>query len=341
MAAAPLRIRDGGRREKGFLLEGMLECAAPDCGARYPVLEGVPVVLKDVGGWWRGGRTALTEVRSGDAGVRGYFHALDGAGPAALERKAFLGSYMDFHYADLASPREAPPSRHDALNALYWESAAGLARRAEGERDPLSVDLGCSAGRYTFALAESSGLAVGLDADFGMAAGAARIQRNRKVAYERRERGRRYVSVEAAWDAPQNVLFLVGDALDPPFSAAAIDLVGALNLLDNVGVPLTLLGQMDALLKEGGRMVVGTPFEWRTEIADPSEWLETDRIDGPALVRGILEGSAMEEAGFRYSIEGEIGELPWALRGHSRRSTHFLSYVVAARKLAGAERRAV
>ena len=176
------------------------------------------------------------------------------------------------------------------------------------------------------------GLSVGLDIDFGKVSAAAGIQRKRIVAYERRERGRTFRPVEGAYDPPRNVLFLVGDALDPPFPGESFDLVGALNLLDNVRVPLTLLGQADALLGTGGFLILGTPYEWRAEIADPAEWLETDALDAAALLREIVEGTAVDRLGFRYSVESEVGGLAWTLRGHSRRRTIFLSHVMRARK---------
>jgi len=335
MVQAPLRMRQGFREEGGVTLEGLLECTDSVCGATYPVMEGVPVVLKDVGSWWRQARAAMSSVRSTVPGIHEYFDTLEGDGPSGIDGKSQLGTYMDFHYGEFVDPPPAPNPASGASNRSYWENVVTMARPAAGERYPRSIDLGCSVGRFTFEMAKFSDLAVGLDLDYGKVSAAARTQRGRRIAYERRERGRLFRSVEGPYDAPQNVLFLVGDALDPPFPAESFDLVGALNLLDNVVVPLVLLGQMDALLREGGILILGTPYEWRTEIADPAEWLEAEDLDTPALLRRIFEGSTLHRTGFRYSIEREIEDVPWGLRGHSRRWTYFVSHVMKTRKEGG------
>lgn len=332
MIQAPLRVREASRKEGEFLLEGLLGCTDPACGATYPVVDGVPVVLKDVGNWWRQAKPAMSEARAAGPEVRGYFETLEGSGPEGIDGRSLLGTYMDFHFGQFTGVSAAPDPSNGASNAEYWEKIVEMARPGAGGNYSKSVDLGCSVGRFTFEAAHFSGLSVGLDLDFGKVSAAAGIQRKRIVAYERRERGRTFRHVEGKYDPPRNVLFLVGDALDPPFPGESFDLVGALNLLDNVGVPLTLLGQADALLRPGGLLVLGTPYEWRAEIADPAEWLETDAVDAAALLRGILEGTAADRLGFRYSVEGEIGGLPWTLPGHSRRRTIFLSHVMRARK---------
>ena len=332
MIQAPLGIRDASRWEGEFLLEGLLGCTDPVCGAAYPVVDGVPVILKDVGTWWRRAKAAMSEARAVGPEVRGYFEALEGSGPEGIDGRSLLGSYMDFHFGQFTCDSAAPDPSNGASNSAYWEKVVGMARPGAGGEYSKSVDLGCSVGRFTFEAARFSGLSVGLDLDFGKVSAAAGIQRKRIVAYERRDRGRTFRPIEGMYDPPRNVLFLVGDALDPPFPGDSFDLVGALNLLDNVGVPLTLLGQADALLRAGGLLVLGTPYEWRAEIADPAEWLETDALDAAALLRGILEGTAADRLGFRYSVEGEIGGLPWTLPGHSRRRTIFLSHVMRARK---------
>ena len=262
MIQAPLRVRNASRREGEFLMEGFLGCTDPVCGAAYPVVDGVPVVLKDVGNWWRQAKPAMSEARAVGPEIRGYFEALEGSGPEGIDGRSLLGSYMDFHFGQFTGVSAAPDPSNGASNGAYWEKVVGMARPGAGSKYSKSVDLGCSVGRFTFEAARFSGLSVGLDLDFGKVSAAAGIQRKRIVAYERRERGRTFRPVEGMYDPPRNVLFLVGDALDPPFLGETFDLVGALNLLDNVGVPMTLLGQADALLgshKFAGLLILDKP----------------------------------------------------------------------------------
>ena len=307
MIQASVEVSKVYREEGGDLFEALLACADSRCGATYPVMEGVPIVLKDIGSWWRQSKSTLSSVRSASPGIRDFFDGMEARGAAGIDARSLLGTYMDFHYGEFTGAPAAPDPAACASNGVYWETVVGMARPEGGKRLLRSLDLGCSVGRFTFEAARFSDLAVGLDLDFGKVSAAARIQRNRTVAHERRERGRTFRRVEGVFDPPQNVLFLVGDALDPPFPAGSFDLVGALNLLDNVGVPLMLLGQMDALLRDGGTMLLGAPYEWRTEIADPTEWLETETVDAPTFLRRILEGKELGRTGFRFTVAQTCG----------------------------------
>jgi SAM-dependent methyltransferase len=332
MIHASVEVGKVYREEGKELLEAILACADPRCGATYPVMEGVPIVLKDIGSWWRQSKPSLSSVRSAAPGIRDFFDGLEARGAAGIDARSLSGTYLDFHYGEFVDTPCPPAPFSDAVNDSYWEKIVGMARPESGMRHGRSLDLGCSVGRFAFELARFSGLVVGIDRDFEKVSVAARLRRRRELVFERRELGKAFRRVEGAFDPPQNVLFLVGDALDPPFPAGSFDLVGALNLLDNVGVPLMLLGQMDALLRDGGIMLLGNPYEWRTEIADPAEWLETETVDAPSFLRRILEGKELARTGLRFTVEQEHAEVPWMLRGHARRWTLFLSHMIKARK---------
>ena len=132
---------------------------------------------------------------------------------------------------------------------------------------------------------------------------------------------------------PQNVLFLVADTLDPPFRADAFNLVAGLNLVDNVKLPLVLIGQMDALLSKGGTLILGAPYEWRADICEPAEWLENDELDAPEMVRQILEGKMFTRMGLKYEVLQEFFDVPWVLRHHDRHWSYFLVHLINAKKM--------
>ena len=208
-----------------------------------------------------------------------------------------------------------------------------LARPDDNEKFERSLDLGCSVGRFTFELASFSELAVGVDLNFNIVSEAARIHRTQTVAYARRKRGRWYEEVQIDYRPPQNVLFLVADCLDPPFRADSFDLVAGLNLIDNVKLPLVLIGQMDALLRQSGYLITGAPYEWRSEICEPQEWLESDELDSPEMARGIIEGKLFPQMGLNYEVVHEILDVPWILRHHDRYWSLFLLHLLKARKM--------
>lgn len=326
--AAELRAGEVFVEQNEFVIEGLLDCSHPGCTVgRYPILAGVPVLVRDPTGWWRGSRAALTRLDGASVELRDYFAALDATDPEHHHRTGQLGTWMDLHYghSGSATPPLALPTAED-----YWQTLNGLTE-AFTLNGPV-LDLGCAVGRHTFDLARRAPLAIGLDLNFALVAAAARIQRERTIHYRRRRRGRCFESVEFPYAAPQNVLFMLADALDPPFGPERFALVAALNLLDNVSVPLVLLGQMDALLGQDGVLVLGSPYEWRPENSEPGQWLESAALDAPTTLRQLLTGRLIPELGLDYRIVREIEHLPWVLRQHDRYWSLYSVHLLSARK---------
>lgn len=316
-----LRLRPLQADAQGFVLEGLLDCTA---GCRYPILDGVPVVLRDMAEWWRQSRAGLSRAAVADATLVDYFNRLDAVAPDRYDQRSLLSTYFDAHYGD-PTPPGGWPSAED-----YWRHVvATVESTATGGS---ALDLGCGVGRLGFELARFHDRVVGLDLNFHLVAAAARIQRSGRVDYQRRLRGLQFQPVSLFRPVPDNVLFLVADALDPPFDAASFDTVAALNLLDNVSVPLTLIGQMDALLRRAGTLLIGSPYEWRHDISEPSQWLEDANRDAPGVLRAILAERLIEALPLDYRIVADIADLPWVLRQHQRFWQRFSVHLLAARK---------
>lgn len=307
--------------EQDNVLEGLLDCPS---GCRYPILDGVPVVLRDMADWWRQSRDDLSKAATGDPVLADYFARLDAADPDRHARRALLGTYMDAHYGNPEPPEALPDAE------TYWQGVTALAESSV--TGGIALDLGCGVGRFGFELARFHERVVGLDSNFELVATAARIQRTGRLDYERRLRGRRFTPVTRSWPASHNVLFLVADALDPPFDAERFDTVAALNLLDNVDVPLMLIGQMDALLRPAGTLLIGSPYEWRSDISDPAQWLENADQDAPTTLRRILTEKLIPQLPLDYRIVDERADLPWVLRQHQRFWQWFVVHLLAARK---------
>ena len=324
----PLKLDRVFNRDGDFILEGFLVCSNPDCCCIYPILEGVPVVLKDVGRWWNSERAKLACVNSVAPEMREYFDALSLSQSSSYAERSLLSSYIDLHYG---SPYDVP----DAFAAdptAFWEIVVGMAQPETGAKYGCSLDLGCSVGRCTFELARFSNLAIGIDLNFSAVSFAARFHRTGKICYERRKHGHCFEEAQSSYSPARNVLFLVADALDPPFGAESFDLVAGLNLVDNVKLPLVLIGQMNALLQPGGDLILSSPYEWRADICEPVEWLETDALDAPAMVRNILEGDLFPQMRLKYEILQELSDVPWVMRHHVRYWSLFFLHLIKARK---------
>lgn len=254
----------------GDVVEGILAC--PGCGARHPVLDGVPAIVRDLGAW-------LADPHSG-----------------ALRR-------LDFTAPVTALLAEAAPTNLAAYEeSHYGEQLTPLIPEARAAEGALRLDLGCGPGRLTLEAARGATLAVGLDSSLD------------------------FLRLARAHTQGEPVLWVAGDALDPPFEPGVFHTVAAWNLLDNVRVPFHLLGQMDALLAPGGLMQLSTPYAWGEQTD------EGERIDGPAALKDIVTGLARGPVPMAYVVEHEEDGLPWRLRAGPRRVSELSLHVLRLRK---------
>jgi len=327
---ASLKIDQVFKRVGEFILEGFFICSNSDCGCKYPVLNGIPILLKDIKRWWHSERSNFSVAVSDTPEVREYFAELSHSEPSSHTERSLISSYMDLHYGALADATAPFTTWVDPQK--FWEKVVGIAKPEDGQIFHRSLDLGCSVGRYTFELAQFSELAIGMDLKFNTVSQAAMFQRTKKIFYERRKHGRYFERIETSYSPAQNVLFMVADVLDPPFRAETFDLVAALNLIDNVNLPLVLIGQMDALLRKGGSLIMGSPYEWQADICEPEEWLEADDMDSPEMVKSILEGRLIPQMGLKYEVLENIADIPWPMRRHVRHYSMFLVHLLKARK---------
>lgn len=290
-----------------------------ECGRRYPIIDGVPIVLAHTDTFLRSEITMVVE-RDLQVEVAAML-AADGPDDAAYPRLLeHLSFYMDAHWGDRAEPSEG-----FALQPI-------IDRLARLSPVALAVELGCSVGRVLGELAVHAKRIVGLDIHFGSLRRARHMLDGEPVPYGRRTAGRHYLrAVASAGDraVPDARRQLVcGDALQPPLVPGVYDRVVALNVLDAVRQPRQLLTVVDALCAPHGEVILSSPYAWQSSIMD-----EDERIGGsdPAidLVEILREG---KQLGARYWIEEEA-DVPWTLRRDSRSSVSYRMHYVRARKL--------
>lgn len=314
------RTRDGDRLELRTLEPAqdgaVLACA---CGRRYPVIDGVPIVLGDPGAYL-GGELATVVERdlSPEVAALLALHLPDDHPYARLLEH--LSIYLDAHWGD----RAEPPPEAAAFGAR--ELAERIARLP---RVPRAVELGCSAGRIVAELAARADHVVGIDLQFGAVRRARRILDGERVAYARRLAGRHYApAAVAAGDRAvggARRTLLCADVLDPPLVPGHYDRVVALNMLDSVARPRLLLAVLDGLCRPGGEIILSSPYSWQSSVLDDGE-----RIGGPdpaadvaELLRGGLAG--------RYEIEEEA-DVSWTLRRDARCAVGYRVHYLRARK---------
>lgn len=129
------------------------------------------------------------------------------------------------------------------------------------------LDVGCGVGRvlYECAPARPTSRFCGVDLSYQLCRRAQQILRTGEpVPLEAWAHRGHPGAVLRGTRKLENVWIAQASALGLPFAAASFDVVAATLLLCQVEEPLTALGEMTRLLRPGGRLLLATPFGFRT-----------------------------------------------------------------------------
>lgn len=190
-------------------------------------------------------------------------------------------------------------------------------------RGGVALDLGCGPGRFVFELAADRP-SVGLDLRTTMLTLAAALQAAGRSTAPFRTEGSRWTALRIADDAlrGRDAHFVQADALAPPFCDRSFAVVSALMLLDTVPDPDRLLRRAEALLADGGLLLLSSSYSW-TERSTPAEnWWP----DGPADLRRRLDDLGFEVVESR-------DDLVWTIPGTERTVFRYRLDTVAARRV--------
>ena len=219
------------------ILSGSLYC--PQCNNNYPIQDGVAILLP-----------VSSEV--------------DPRVPSKYENPLLLSSYLWAHYADILKDMDA--------TAAYEEWSA-LLRDDSG----ISLDAGCSVGRFTFEMSKKSNFAVGIDNSRVFIKTARQLMIDRQMEFSMPEEGllreQRIIKLPETFDSTK-VEFVVGDAQRLPFRGNSFSSVASLNLVDKIPSPLAHLREMNRVAGENNsQFLISDPFSWSADAAEEEAWL--------------------------------------------------------------------
>lgn len=285
---------DLAERRRAGASAGVLHCA--DCGAPYPVLAGVPVLVPEPHVWIAAHRADIVELLAGDEAS---LEVVDAFAAAAPDEPAqpFVDDWVPGELTGSDWPE--PPARFGDTFGRFLDEA--------GESNPVSA--------IVRLLGASIGTAIELGIGAGTLTGSLLMRAERLVVADRSLRAVLGVLARERTvlrDTPRAGIIVDAERL--PLRPGALDLVAAANLIDLLDDPDTFLATAAMALRPGGRIALITP---------------APDLGDDAVGDGALD-AALRAAGF----EGLSGEdwVPW-VRAHRAREwqVYFTRVVVASR----------
>ena len=322
----PLELGTVARSDGDEVIEGVLLCPEPLCRREHPIVDGIPVLVHDIGSWAehqldavlrRDDLSPFTESLLGDAA---------GAGSRLDRERTNLSGYGRGHWGDLDG--DAPLAPDASFAALV---ATALALLPEPPSGPW-LDVGCAVGRGTLELARRTpGPVAGVDLSFGMLRVAERMRREGVAAYPQRRVGIVYERREVAVpDVPDEHLgFWCADAELLPFAAGTFAGALSLNVLDCVRSPLGHLIELGRVLAPGADALLSTPYDWSTGATTLDQWIGGHSQRSPAggssaaELRRILSDDASAGIDTGLTIAAERDGVPWRVYSNERSNTEY------------------
>jgi SAM-dependent methyltransferase/uncharacterized protein YbaR (Trm112 family) len=332
-----LRIAQVTREEDGHIVEGALHCTNKDCIREFPVVDGVPVIVANIRQYVSDNVLPIYGRRDLGEMLESMLGDCCGPGSAVDITRQQLSSYIWDHYADL-DPNETDGEPRPGATAKMVEIGF---EEANPVLPGASIDVGCSVGRGSFALAErTKDLVLGVDLNFSMLRLASEVLRRGEVKYARRRVGLVYDRRDfpVRFGNQENVDFWACDAAALPFPKETFSLAVSMNALDCVYDPRELLASLARALKEGGKAVVACPYDWSAAVTAMEAWLGGHSQRSPTegscetMLRTLLTPGAHASSITGFKLISERDNLPWQVRLHERSTMTYKLHLVVAVK---------
>lgn len=302
------------------VLEGILVCGNPECRREYPIIDGIPVIVGAIRAWLTANPLQILLRRDLSSDIESLLgDVLGPESPFEVQRQQ-VGMYAADHY-------DSEPEAGSAA-AVLKRGLQSLDSATEGP----CLDVGCSVGRTTFALAERLRRpTVGIDLNFAMLRVASDALRDQRVRYARRSVGLVYEPREIDVRVPAGELvdFWCCDATALPFSDATFAVSSSINVVDCLSSPATGIAELTRVTRPGGEAIVSTPYDWSPGATPVEQWLggHSQRSERRGASEPVLRSLMSRD----FEIIDEDAHVPWHVRLHDRASAQYDVHVVVGR----------
>jgi SAM-dependent methyltransferase len=332
-----LRLAVVEEQQGDDVVSGIVSCDA--CGAEYPVIDGLPILVPDVRRYVQDNLYYLLARDDLPPAVESLIGDASGPGSMFESARQHLSSYVWDHWGEF-DPEERPPACGGARPGAV---ARGLdAARAQAGDDlpegPI-LDVGCGAGRSVHEAAKRHDrIVLGIDLGSSLARAARRAVVGGQVDYSRRRIGltydRRRFGVPPSPEGRADIW--ICDVLSLPFADESFALVVGMNVLDCLGNPRDGLVELDRVLARGGEAVLTVPFDWSAAVTPVESWIGGHSQRGPhrgsgeTILDHLLTDGPLAAGSLRR--KSSTTEIPWHVRLHERSCMHYQTYGIAARR---------
>ncbi len=364
LCASALQLRS--EKEIGSdIRSGLLICET--CGERYPILEGVAVLVADVGGYLhahaKGIRHWVPESRIPsefrEVIRAGLEEALEIHGEEHqeedLEAERVTSLYVMTHFLYGASsknawwkpdgadaPAQAFDPVFDELVRNYWERGP-FARISEllaaelGDSRRSLIELGCGVGGLALALESRLSSYLGIDSSFASIALARHLVLGVPIDGQVRIPGD-LLDGPVSRPLPsgrqhgghllgEGADFIVSDAVAPAVETGSWDLCASLNMIDMLDEPESLPRVQHELLHVGGIAVQSCPYIWHPRIA--RELRERLGLEGRSDSAAAVERIYRDQG---FDVITGVSHVPWLFFKHLRQMEIYSVHLFLARK---------
>ncbi len=331
----PLTVGSVVKQDSGDILEGILTCPSPECRREHPIIDGIPIIVADIRSYMSHQLDAIRDRSDLSDTIESLLGDCAGPNSALDQRRNQLSSYGYSHYGDLApktSTTDAKPGF--GIANLLQSSLDALSNPPQG----IWLDLGCSLGRSSIALADQTNdIVLGIDLNFAMLRLARAAVTTGQVRYPLRRVGIVYDDQNVAVPVknPNLIDFWACDATALPFSAKHFDGACSLNVLDCVHSPLEHLSEAARVLKQDRELVLTTPYDWSTNATQLGAWIGGHSQRAPhngSSVQTIKNLLAKTDPSYDTGLVlVRERELPWRVYVHERASMDYRCHVIVAK----------